>query len=649
MGKWRSRVRKELRRYQEQIEADQISLQELEKQVLPTVQSDFPDNDNPDAAFRRTLQELRDQGDVEFLGNGEYILDFDSDLNLKEAFSTVLRDYKEAKERGDQSHHAAELIKDEIPSELKQLLADDHLLFKGSVGAGTMANIPWIGIFDTRVTQSPQEGLYVVYLFDTDSETVFLTLNQGMTDLQDSFGTKIAREVLAARAEALRDVVDVERFENSRIHLPDKFLTSRNSLYGISTICHRAYDLEDMPSTDVLREDVRRLVDTYQDLIESNDYQTLLDAFDPDEQEQLNPFEGSTEGGNDGTSVQVPNPKEAPRRASEIAEQLESVGQVVLHGPPGTGKTYTARQFTKWWLHERNENPTTDQFREVTFHPSFTYEDFIEGLAAHTQGGDVVYEVESGIFKQICEDARREYQEALSEDRTPSPYVLLIDEINRGNLAKIFGEAITLLEKDKRGADPQNSSVSLAHSGEPFVIPPNLYLIGTMNTADRSIALVDAALRRRFSFHSFPPDYTVLLEEYDYNWGSMQAVQQEALQAESVTHRTLLAASIAALSIINKRILDTGDLGKGKRVGHSYLLGTKDINDIVNAWKYQILPLLEEYYFEDLDRLQSDLFGTPVPFLFDSDQYEITRFEAGELQETLTDLLAQSGIGSQGL
>lgn len=328
--------------------------------------------------------------------------------------------------------------------------------------------------------------------------------------------------------------------------------------------------------------------------------------------------------------------EEPPNQADEIASQLESTGQVIFHGPPGTGKTHTARKFSRWWLNDQLEQPTEDQLRVVTFHPSFNYEDFLEGLTAkQDETGTVTYDIEDGIFKRICRDAERAYRDA-DDPSEADPYILIIDEINRGNLAKIFGETITQLERNKRLGADEEVTVELAHSGDKFGIPPNLYVIGTMNTADRSIALVDAALRRRFSFFSFPPKYDVFAEEYDFESGLNDFLD------DSPSFNQLLENSIRALQVINANILDSGEIGKGKRIGHSYLLGLNSAKNVRDAWYYNILPLLEEYYFEELGRLQTSVFETEDCDLFDIENREIANFNVETLHQELEGLLERT-------
>jgi 5-methylcytosine-specific restriction protein B len=205
----------------------------------------------------------------------------------------------------------------------------------------------------------------------------------------------------------------------------------------------------------------------------------------------------------------------------------------------------------------------------LTFHPSYSYEDFIEGFRpVDTNSGTLVLRLEDGVFKRLCREAQA---------NPKRKYLMLIDEINRANLAKVFGETITLLEKDKRGMP-----VTLPQSKESFAVPPNVFILGTMNTADRSIKLLDAALRRRFAFIELMPD-TELLR----------------------------GASVGALMLddflegLNRRVAKTE--GREKQIGHSFLLDgaspVADAEEFARRFRQEILPLLQEYCYEDYGAL----------------------------------------------
>lgn len=343
--------------------------------------------------------------------------------------------------------------------------------------------------------------------------------------------------------------------------------------------------------------------------------------------------------GESGESLTPPNEPPAGIEIDRIERQLNKTGQLVFYGPPGTGKTYTAQRFARWWLNEQDEHtPSESQLETVTFHPSFSYEDFIEGLTAEEKDGEVAYEIKDGVFKKISQRAKQAYEHSRDSNEIEEipRYVLIIDEINRGNLAQIFGETMTLLESDKRYDQENEVKISLAHSGDSFVVPPNLYVIGTMNTADRSIALVDAALRRRFRFISFPPNYKVVINDYDI-YDNLDEVRTVA-ETDPDPYRSLVALSILALRGLNERIVDAPDLGKGKQIGHSYLMNLDNVDDVLDAWKYEILPLIEEYYFGQFARIREELFDGIGDRLFQWEQEEIADFTADELRRTLAGL-----------
>lgn len=213
----------------------------------------------------------------------------------------------------------------------------------------------------------------------------------------------------------------------------------------------------------------------------------------------------------------------------------------------------------------------------ITFHQSYSYEEFVEGirpvmLAQDESDNGIRYEVKAGIFKQICDAARK---------HPDKRYALFIDEINRGNISKIFGELITLLEADKRlTPDGQGLEVRLPYSQESFGVPANLDIIGTMNTADRSIAFIDIALRRRFDFEEMLPDYGVVREKIGI--------------VDGVDVATMLAK-------INERIEFLFD--RDHVIGHSYFLCARNLNDLRLVFRKNVIPLLQEYFYGDWEKI----------------------------------------------
>ncbi len=261
---------------------------------------------------------------------------------------------------------------------------------------------------------------------------------------------------------------------------------------------------------------------------------------------------------------------------------------LILYGPPGTGKTFnTARRCVE--ICDGASAPEAKRIREryrelveagqvefITFHESYGYEEFVEGLRPRT-GGDAGFSLEptAGVLKRIAERARA------SEE----PHVLVIDEINRANVSKVMGELITLLEEDKRAGAANEIAVTLPHSGEPFTLPANLHILGTMNTADRSIALLDTALRRRFQFEELAPDPGLL---------------QDAGKATGVDLRGVLRAMNDRL----EWLLDRDHL-----IGHAWFMTARTKADVDEAMRRKIIPLLAEYFHEDWAKVRAVMGG----------------------------------------
>lgn len=419
-------------------------------------------------------------------------------------------------------------------------------------------------------------------------------------------------------------------------------------------------------------------------------------------------------------------------------DSMHTLNQI-LYGPPGTGKTHNSvnhalaiiyNRDVNELIAEQKENPVKrveakNQFDEllrkgqiqfVTFHQSYSYEDFVEGIKSFVNSeGQVEYRIQDGIFKKLCLEATKssnkyviiegvkkeltkelfeefyydlsealpdqaeksstvklktkegyefqlfknsnnsivvkagekqtpssvsfnELEKVLFEDKAPvyksyeaiiinkildgkgyvnetsenekKPYVLIIDEINRGNISKIFGELITLIEDSKRIGNPEELKVKLPYSGvndkASFGVPQNLYIIGTMNSADRSIALIDTALRRRFTFIEYSADYSLLSNN-----------------VEGINIQELLKAINSRIEIL---------LDKDHKIGHAYLINIKSKNQLCDAFRNKIVPLLEEYFYGDYEKIQL-VFGDNPEFNKNKESRVITNNQSSDQRQ----------------
>ncbi|MFR2040546.1 MAG: McrB family protein [Lachnospira pectinoschiza] len=292
-----------------------------------------------------------------------------------------------------------------------------------------------------------------------------------------------------------------------------------------------------------------------------------------------------------------------------INKQKRKDLNMILYGPPGTGKTYNSVIYAVAICEEKSvQEIANEAYKDIkirydklksagrisftTFHQSYGYEEFIEGIKPIIDENkqDIGYTIEPGVFKKFCDNAKSitrtstGIESTVIEENT-EPYVFIIDEINRGNISKIFGELITLIESTKRAGMPEAASAILPYSGDEFSVPSNVYILGTMNTADRSIALMDTALRRRFQFVEMMPDSDVLRK----------------IHADKVEDLDVAAM----LDKINERIEYLYD--REHTIGHAFFTDLKDDATLVklqSIFEKSVIPLLQEYFYEDYQKIQ---------------------------------------------
>lgn len=329
--------------------------------------------------------------------------------------------------------------------------------------------------------------------------------------------------------------------------------------------------------------------------------------------------------------------------ALELINQLEIIRenpqlqlQAINSTTDGLEKLYVLK---KGFIQERNViNKLYTDFKDnkgqiefITMHASFEYEDFIEGISVNCEAETLKYHYKTGVLKQFCEKALRnvliknildDSWEAENKDEIingltswkacfefykmerkninwglADTYILIIDEINRGDIVKVFGEVMTLMEGDKRLGSRDELTVTLPYTQEEFGIPKNLIMFCTMNTVDRSIGNMDLALRRRFNFIPVRPDMSIIKDIY------------EVIPKETDKSENLLYRSVDAIDVINQKISRLPFIGQDKLIGHAYLIIGDSVHDedIIAAWKYDIFPYLEELFYEQLDVLKEIL------------------------------------------
>ena len=582
-----------------------------------------------------------------------------------------------------------------------------------SCGIGNWANVPWISFLDRRETDTPQDGVYCVYLFRQDMSGVYLTLNQGVTKLTNDLGWSAASGKLRAKAREIRQ--EVPALASKGFSLSDDIALrvdhGLGGRFASSTIAHKLYLKGQVPSDSELVADLKAVFDAYTRyvtdkvgattpqsdprywMIAAGEGARLWDDFLASgliaigwsdlgnlrtfgTREEITEAIKSVNAGNTepvnnslacwqfsremsigdfilvkrGRSTilglgqitsdyrfdehreeyknvrsvrwiahgewQIPDEHMVTTKTltdvtkykefldyilplirsehheneytlatalddlfmdrqelEEILLSLRRRKNLVLQGPPGVGKTFVARRLA----YLLTGKVAASQVEMVQFHQSYAYEDFIQGWRPDPSGG---FSLKPGVFFDFCKRAQGDQS---------APYVFIIDEINRGNLSKVFGELMMLIESDKRGPEFAIPLTYSEQSSDRFYLPPNLFIIGTLNTADRSLALVDYALRRRFTFVDLKPAFG--RERFRASLSARGA-------SSGVIHQICTRFEELNTIIAN----DHKHLGHGFEIGHSYFCNTDGMK-ADEAWyklivKTEVAPLLREYWFD---------------------------------------------------
>lgn len=445
------------------------------------------------------------------------------------------------------------------------------IVTKWGLGKGVWAQVPWIAFLNRKVTTTIQSGTYVVLLVTEDLSAVYATLNQGITGLVDELGRQAAVRVLTERSVNYRaklgQLRSGVRLEND---IDLKGTGWRPKSYEAGTIAYERFARGSLPSDERFEEVINALLDAYDRIIEA-----------PSE---------APKGA--ATPESAPLPVEEDRYSIDDAmsglfmpraefERMLAIWRtkknIILQGAPGVGKSFVAKRLAFALMGHR----APSRVESIQFHQSYAYEDFVQGYRPTRTGG---FELRDGLFARFCS--------AALEDPSRD-YVLIIDEINRGNLSKIFGELMLLIEQDKRNPSWATRLTYSSVNDKLFYVPDNLFIVGMMNTADRSLSMVDYALRRRFAFVSLLPQFS-------------SPAFREHLAAAGVPEE-IADRIFSRMAELNDAIAkDTINLGPGFQIGHSFFVPT-DGATYTDHWYDQIIdteirPLLEEYWFDDPKR-----------------------------------------------
>ena len=398
-------------------------------------------------------------------------------------------------------------------------------------------------------------------------------MNQGTTNLVRELGQREAQkrmlDVAKKSRAAIGDLAAAGFILDNKISLGGDSWLAKN--YEIGTIAHYDFGASDVPNDEQMNALLKAALDAYDRAVDA----PVSEPSAPNIVEPEAPSPVAPYSIDDALSELFLEQSSLERLLAIWAAKKN----LILQGAPGVGKSFVAKRLAYLLLEAKNSG----RVETVQFHQSYSYEDFVQGYRPDGKGG---FTLRDGVFHRFCEKA------ALSPG---SPHVFIIDEINRGNLSKILGELMLLIEHDKRGP-AWATALTYSQPGEPlFFVPENVYLLGMMNTADRSLSIVDYALRRRFSFVLLEPMFaSSKFREFLINAGVPDGIV------------TMIVERMTALNLAISE--DRTNLGAGYRIGHSFFVPPEgfeyDAGWYRRVIETEIFPLLEEYWFDDPDKAE---------------------------------------------
>jgi MoxR-like ATPase len=496
-------------------------------------QSERDIKDQTPVELDRTLRKVRTELEIKY---GKKEIDF-YESSMRELWQLKADEDSDGTEKNlipdlinkflNQGQTGTDLTTREYPNEYKELK------IAVSFGKGNIARILWIAFLGPE--QKTSDGIYPVLLYYREKKLLILAYGISETNAaSSSWG-------------ALDDSATVQEYFKEQYNSnPDR--------YGESFVAG-AFKIPEELDIDKVTSMLNEMIDLYKDILTAGNKKMVSEKKTEEETYTL-------KDALEGLFID-------PNSFKNMVDRLRSKQNLIIQGPPGVGKTFFARRLAYALIGAQAK----ERYEMVQFHSAYAYEDFIQG---YRPGGDG-FSLKDGLFYRFCQRAQND---------PGHKYVFVIDEINRGNLGKVFGELMMLIEADKRGDD---WAISLTYSDKKFSVPKNLYLLGLMNTADRSLAMVDYALRRRFAFIDLEPGFeTTQFASHMKNKGA----------SDDLVRR--IKTNIAEL---NEVIASDRNLGAGFRVGHSFFCPNENTQvseewyrDIVAS---EILPLLREYWFDD--------------------------------------------------